>query len=109
MQPQPRKGFLELSGGRGRWVFPAKAFRISEGPEIEDRAVNPDKKGEEVTEKLAGLSEELMNTPQLQRSSSSNEVKARGPLGSRGGDLGLASENLGDRPSRGVSFLQQDS
>ena len=26
--------------------------------------MNPDKKGEEVTEKLAGLSEELMNTPQ---------------------------------------------
>lgn len=34
------------------------------GQQIEDRAVNPDKKGEEVTEKLAGLSEELMNTPQ---------------------------------------------
>lgn len=29
-----------------------------------DGAMNPDKKGEEVTEKIAGLSEELMNTPQ---------------------------------------------
>lgn len=29
-----------------------------------DGAVNPDKKGDEVTDKIAGLSEELMNTPQ---------------------------------------------
>lgn len=49
---------------------------------ISRRAVNPDKNGERVTEKTAGLSEWLMNTPSL------SEAKARGLRwvgGARGG------------------------
>lgn len=66
--------------------------------------MNPDKKGEEVTEKLAGLSEELMNTPQPFRGGVS---RARSRPGSTeqemgaGEQRGLSSENLGDRLTRG--------
>lgn len=48
--------------------------------------MNSDRKGEEVTEEIAGLSEELMNTPGL------SEIKARGPWCRRVGPGGRAGD-----------------
>lgn len=61
---------------------------------ISRRAVNPDKNGERVTEKTAGLSEWLMNTPSL------SEAKARGlrlgeGVGGPGGTVGYPPETGG--------------
>ena len=62
--PAPReKSFLSFLGVGGGGFCKLKLLGSTRGKQIEDRPLNPDKKGEEVTEKLAGLSEELMNTP----------------------------------------------
>ena len=69
--------------------------------------MNPDKKGEEVTEKLAGLSEELMNTPPPFRGgvprarSRPGSMEQEVGLGSRGGDLGMSSEKSGGQAIQG--------
>lgn len=51
-------------GEEGHGFCKLKLLGSVRGQEIARWATNPEKKGEEVTEQAAGLSEELMNTPQ---------------------------------------------
>lgn len=44
--------------------FANETLQPVRGQRVGDGAMNPDKKGEEVTDKIVRLSEELMNTPQ---------------------------------------------